>query len=368
MEALMQRMTALADKNEKLSFLRPNSDCYYHLACAYASLRQPQRAEACIRYAKNQCDAQPTMWRPVLEAWSKSRDRLAVPKATAIVQTLETSEEESNCPDVQMYNLLLNCYANDSRNSLIPNANQAQELLEMMESGWCVGPDGVAFTVSCKPDEFSYDIVLRAWCRADSLDHAESLLRLWYHDKPASGEDAVPTARHFATVMEGWANNVRNSKECDRSLGKIEQLLKDMQELHSTKGFSTKPDLEVYNIFLKALSHSQGNDSPDRAETVLKQLKENGLIPNAFTYNNVLSSWLRSSRSDAPTKASELLEEMRAIHSNENKVINPVSLQTVMEIYSRHNLPLKAQEMFEMITARGRKGTQTRRSNFEANF
>ena len=59
-------------------------------------------------------DAQPTMWRPVLEAWSKSRDRLAVAKATAIVQTLETKKKEpSNLPDVQMYNLLLTCYAKD---------------------------------------------------------------------------------------------------------------------------------------------------------------------------------------------------------------------------------------------------------------
>lgn len=304
MESLIRRMEDLSSSlDQKFLCLRPGRDCYYHLISAYATLKRPQQAETCLRQLlsreenfgkahadQGSCLSLAKLWAPILEAWSKNRDRLTVPKATGIIQALEnSSKKDLSCrPDVQMYNVLLHCYANDCRNSSSQNAVQTQELLGMLECGWCVGPDGKSFPVSCKPEEFSYTTALRAWCRAGHPDRAELLLRGLYEEDddddetPASRKifTTVPVVHHFEMVMEAWTYANRGSKEYGQSVQKVAQLLVDMQEMYVSKGMHTKPTKSAYNIFLKcqAYSSSSGIDTSVIINgNMLNQIKRIGL-------------------------------------------------------------------------------------------
>jgi PPR repeat len=338
------------------------------LVGGYAVLRTPHKAEGLLghvmrllsessdkviaaEHSSNQSVS--TIFNGVLNALAESGEAEAVPRAVALVNTMETKcrQDPFYLPTAQTYSILLYCIANDRRNSAIENAREAQELLERMER------DSTGFMP--KPSADAYDIVLRTWCKSGYPDHAETLLRRLCADAGGLDESthensvgtSFPTSIQFIIVMQGWASVARRRNGHHRALVRVEQLLQAMHTLH-LKGFPTKPSITAHNIFLECLAKSEEVYAPERAESFLQLMEKNGqvdptLVPDVVIFNSVLSAWLRSNRYDAPTKAAALFQKMKNVNTNSVRVINATTYTTLMGIYAQHALPSKVQEIFD---------------------
>ena len=376
MEAFLNEMENLAGSNDKLAIFRPNEVCYAILIGAYVRLGDPQRAESILEHVlKLQKSRSPKMpltsvWNGVLEVWTKSGHPEAVQRATNLVKLMEDmSKEDSSCqPNVNTYNILLNCHANSSTpirgsfNSKLLNARKAQEIFDRMQGG----------EIAVRPNEVSCDTVLSVWCKANCPGDAERLLvRMCEEAVAATGRNnpqqqtssvrkeqppsvVRPTSRHFTTVMNGWAGIAKTHPGNEQPLQRIENLLKAMQDLHSSKGLDTKPTLIAYNIFLNCLSHSRDPRAPDRVESILRFILDTSdLRPDATTYNSVLTAWSRSKRPEALPRAQQLFDEMKLMDSETNRVISAHSYTILMSFYSQRNKPEKVQQLFDEMMQSG---------------
>jgi len=242
------------------------------------------------------------------------------------------------------------------------NARKAQEIFDRMQSG----------QIAVRPNEVSCDTVLSAWCKANCPGDAERLLvRMCEEAVAAAGrnnpqqqtssvsKDQPPSvvrqpSRHFTTVMNGWAGIAKTNPGNEQPLQRIENLLKAMQDLHSSKGLDTKPTLVAYNIFLNCLSHSRDPRAPDRVESILRFILDTtDLRPDATTYNSVLTAWSRSKRTEALRRAQQLFDEMKLMDSETNRVISAHSYTILMSSYTQHNKPEKVQQLVDEMMQSG---------------
>jgi len=291
----------------------------------------------------------------VLEVWVKSGHAEAPQKVSGLVKDMEERSKEDSCcrPNVNTYNILLNCLVNNTQSTRSENAQQAQKLLERMQSG----------ETGIQPDLVSFDIVLSAWCKAKYPDNAEELLlRMCTKaaDATVSSDRPVvqPTSRHFTTVMNGWSVMAKERPNRQQPLQRIENLLKAMQTFHDTKGFDTKPTTIAYKLFLDGLSQSNDPQAPERAESILRYVEERSskdhmLRPDAFLYNSVLKAWSRSKQHDALSRAEKLFKDMKSMHSETNKLVNVHSYTYLMSMYMRRDQAEKVQALFdEMVQSK----------------
>jgi pentatricopeptide repeat protein len=362
MERFMAHMELTANKMDAMrSVLHPNAACYRVLIDAYSQLRSPYRAEGLLMHAlqlhskdgvflAEDGSFQPLalVWNGVLEAWAQSGDAETVPRVASLVRNMEERcKSDSSCrPNTQTYNILLSCLANDRRNTAVENARIAHGFLLRMERA----KDGFL----CRPVNESYDIAIRAWCKAGYPDQADELLHsLCSDDRLLKQETTLvyPTSQQFVTVMYGWAKIARRRNGQHRVLERVERLLQTMHALFA-RGYPTKPSLTAYNIFLECLIKSDENDAPERAESFLCLLENNSqsddcLQPDVVVFNSILTAWYRSNRRDAPAKARALFNKMKDLQTEERSVINAFTYTTLMGIYAQHMLPEKVQEMFD---------------------
>lgn len=358
METFLHEMENMVATNNKLACFRPNEVCYAIMIGAYVPLKNPQRAESVLDHVLKINDDRgaaekmtlTSIWNGVLEAWVKSGHPETTQRVSKIVRHMEerAKNDEFCRPNVNTYNILLNCSATNHQGKYTENAQQAQHLLDQMQNG----------EIGIKPNSISFDTVMTAWCKANYPDNAEELLVRMCKDAVAASKDSKaqavvkPTARNFTTVMNGWATIAKKHPGRQQPLQRIENLLKAMQDFHDSHGFDTKPTLIAYNIFLNCLSHSSDPQGPDRAESILRYIQEKAandpiLRPDTVMFNSVLTAWSRSLRQDAVSRSEALFKEMKSMDSVHNKILNSQSYTTLMSIYSKHERPDKAQALFD---------------------
>jgi pentatricopeptide repeat protein len=371
MERFVSQLEKLATDHEVMrSVFHPNVSCYNVLVGAYSQLRTPHKAEGllghvmrllsestdkiiAVKHASNQPVS--ALFNSVLSALAACGDAESVPRAIAIVKTMETKCRDDSFyqPTAQTYSILLYCIANDRRNFAVENAREATDLLERMER------DSTGYMPKPNPD--CYDTVLKAWCRAGYPDQAETILRrlcseagcLYDRSEEKSLVTSFPTSIQFIIVMQGWVSVARRRNGHHRSLLRVEQLLQAMHTLHLL-GFPTKPSITAHNIFLECLAKSDETHAPERAEAFLRLMEKTSnedpaVVPDVVIFNSVLATWLRSNRYDAPIKAAALFQKMKSVNNGSVRVINATTYTTLMGIYLQNSLAPKVQETFDEL-------------------
>lgn len=195
-------------------------------------------------------------------------------------------------------------------------AEQAEELLDKMH---------------VQPDIFTYGSVLNAWAvsgmREYGAERADATMQKLRDDPKVE-----PNEYAFNANMNAWSRS-GTPKACDRAEALMEEMLE--RDLKTT--------WFTYNIYLHSLSgHGCVPGVAQKAEgTLLMMLKEsrNGnrdLQPNRFTYNSVIDAWARSRDEVAPSHAFRVLQLLL-----QDQKANPdaFSFNQVLTTFARSQLP-----------------------------
>eukprot|EP00980_Cylindrotheca_fusiformis_P006992 scaffold1469_cov119-Cylindrotheca_fusiformis.AAC.36 len=226
-----------------------------------------------------------TTYNTMLDAWSKSSFREAPGRVVNLFSRIKSHERIR--PDNFTYNILLNYYGKAG------NGQQAESLLdEMCHPGSRV-----------KADTVSFNTVIAAWSRARQADapmRAESILEKMLN----AGGRIRPNSISFNTVMGAWVRS-----KSPHAFENCERLFSRMMELAESGNSQLKPDVVTYNTLIQACSLSSLQEAPDRAESILNEMKRK-LKPNAMTYGAMIGVWSKSNRNDAGEKATAALREL----------------------------------------------------------
>jgi pentatricopeptide repeat protein len=120
------------------------------------------------------------------------------------------------------------------------------------------------------------------------------------------------------------------------------------------------PDTISYNTVLHAVARSGWDDSGERAEGLLRSMKDQGVVVNARSYTTCMDAW---SQSGCPDRAELLLQEMEELYElTQNKELKPncISYSTVIHAYasSTKDHPDKANTAYKIFQNMRAKGVQ----------
>lgn len=193
--------------------------------------------------------------------------------------------------------------------------------------------------IHVKPNVRSYSTVMDALARTgkvESAEQAEALLAE-LHDVYYETDDWAmqPNLITYNTVLTAWAkaaaataNGNSHSHSNSNSCQAAEHCLRILEYM------PVDPDTISYNTVLHAVARSGWEDTGERAEGLLRSMKEQGVAVNARSYTTCMDAWSQSGR---PDKAEMLLKEMEELYKqtkNEQLQPNCISYSTVLHAYA----------------------------------
>lgn len=226
------------------------------------SQKAGERAEFLLRAMQTQYldhgdrSVQPTTeeYKWVLTSMSKTAKRVA--DVEAMFQELfgaycSTGKQKSNLkPDTACVNALFVACRSTGE------AERVESILSQIEE-W--NDKGILNT---RPTIISYNLVLACLASAGLAPEAETLLR------HMEGRGVHPDTISYNTVMNAWANS------------KQQNALSHVESLHEK--MTTSPDAMTYNTILKVIASSSLSDKSNRAQAVIKMMKEKGFEPSSL--------------------------------------------------------------------------------------
>ena len=183
----------------------------------------------------------------------------------------------------------------------------------------------------CSPNTITFNSVLNALSKSrkeGSATRAEQILR-HMQDLHTSGDVNVqPDAFSFSSVLNAHANsNERGAGE------KAERILKFMFEISEGKNDRTtnvKPNTVCFSTVIKAYSKSRGDPaSAQKAEDILKWMLDvcskgdKNVEPNTISFTSVADAWAKSGDRNAVQKINNLILWMNELHESGYKDILP---------------------------------------------
>jgi pentatricopeptide repeat protein len=273
------------------SFLCPDESCFFTVLSAASKLEYvSQRADICdyILQRTLQChaDAQP------------SEQEEADPVVASSFQ-----------PGTDFFNIVIRAWSESGR----PEApTRTRAIMEQMLE-WRV-----------KPDALTYQFVIYAWAAAGKPDEAEGLLRRMFSEY-LEGDDRVrPELQTFTTVIFAWAKSGR-PEAADRA----EEILTAMREVgpkykqeQGEYGVPLEADRPCMNAVLSCYAAAKNRAAAERAEEILRDMKENGPGVEIESYNMVVKAW--ASVGDAE-RAEALVDEAYQLYVQGNRHMRPNS-------------------------------------------
>ena len=294
-------------------------------------------------------------------------------------QGIQCGQTSTTC-----YNVLLHGLAKSRRPDA---ARQAEALLQRMtelsESGinpW-VAPDRISYStvmeilsnrggakveailLRCKssathnpalePDRVMYNIVLGSYAMASdgntrghqsnnsvsASQRAEALLRTM-----ESNPDSLPDTISYNSVLNVFA---KSSVDFER----IEALFQEMKDKSSAGDDTVKPDIITYNTVLRAIARDGREDSIDRAETFMEEMRQNDMEPDRVTFNTLMHSIVKSNSTGAASRAERILEKMELDHETGGIRPDATSYNTVLNGYAKAG-SVKAVQSAEQLLQR----------------
>jgi pentatricopeptide repeat protein len=295
--------------------------------------------------------------------------------ATAAVQAVKLLRSMSH-PDTVGYNTVLKVLAKLSPHKIDGRQTAASLSLSILDEmkdlyrrqlaanqKWYTHmADGVALSeaasaagpprIHVKPNVRSYSTVMDALARngkVESAEQAEELLQE-LHDAHYETDDWAmqPNLITYNTVLTAWAKAAVYSPEA------AEHCLRILEYM------PVAPDTISYNTVLHAVARSGWADTGERAEGLLRSMKDQGVAANARSYTTCMDAW---SQSKSPDRAHALLKEMEELYEatrNEQLKPNCISYSTVIHAYasSSNDQPDKARHAHEIFQGMRAKGVR----------
>lgn len=255
-------------------------------------------------------------------------------------------------PNIRTANQVINAYAKHStekskrgyfenkedREEAWNNAEKARSLLEKMKKLYDDTGDK-----EVRPDAATVTTVIDAYARvglSKSASKADALL-----SDMKKMNYAPPNFRTYTAVATAWAKTPSD----DRSLDRVKELVKEMEEVNAdmeanTKGDiprakSVKPNTRTYTTLISAWAKSQEPTKAQEALKILKKMRtmaEGGdmdVKPSVYTYNAVIDACSRcQGPGDHQVEALKIAFAVnKAIKADSGVAANPTTFANLMK-------------------------------------
>lgn len=245
----------------------------------------------------------------VMSTWVKSKDILAPRRTQELLhRMMEESKDKKCAPDLISYNTHI--HALSQHGSRPGNAQEANDVLDQMEAAYKEGK------VSFRPNLFTYNLVIDGWSRLDEPEAAFNAVRV-LRRLILSKETPDPDTYSFNQAFAGLSKSQKSGAAATLAV----PLLQYMEEAHRLKMHkNVSPDVYTYTSVILALTRSQETDAAERAEAILRRMKEryqegeSHMKPNRACFHAVIDCWAKSDKGTLGARRAEaLLQEMEEL-------------------------------------------------------
>lgn len=251
----------------------------------------------------------------VMDTWSKSRVLEAPEAAERLLKRM--MDDESVEPNTTSYNLLIDAWANSNKKNSLDKALQIYRHMEGLRTGETktnVSPsirtvNAVLHAYARKSAQFTsqndqagFDEAAK--CASASLALLEEMKRRYKETGDANWQPDMAT---YTSVMD-----VHSRCATYRTTKIAGQLLTELKELYAKTGnYRHKPNFRTYTTLVTAWSRTKSEESPQRVENIMNEMKQSGEKPNARTYTAAVQCWARARDPLKAKRVLKLLMEMR---------------------------------------------------------
>jgi len=251
----------------------------------------------------------------VVDAWSKSR----VPEAPEAAERLlkRMMDDKTVEPNTNTYNLLIDTWANSNKPNSLEKVNQIYRHMEGLskdETKKNVAPtirtiNAILHAYARKSaqytsqnDQAGFDEAAK--CAAASLNLLEETKKRY---KETGDTNWQPDMATYTSVMD-----VHSRCATYRTTKMAGELLNELKELYAKTGnYRHKPNFRTYTTLVTAWSRTKSDESPQRVESIMKEMKRSGEKPNARTYTAAVQCWARARDPLKAKRVLKILMEMR---------------------------------------------------------
>lgn len=263
----------------------------------------------------------PDSFNSIVDACTKSKSIEGAEKAVAFLSKLDELYDRGEIctrPDVFIRNKVMNAWhiieKMGANVSDVSPAERAQAVLDDLIEKSSAGQRELS------PDNKSFSICLRAWCRSPRADSPEKAIQLLRKKEAhARYNDAV--------FIRADDYNITISKMIDDPKHGVERATALFEE--SIHRFSdcegpSRPNAATLNALLNVFAKRRDRKSAEKAESYLRRMnfmhKEGRCFrPDAVSYRSVIDAWILSNDPVAPSRVESLVETMRKLSEEERR-------------------------------------------------
>jgi len=285
----------------------------------------------------------------VMETLGQSKEYGVMDRVQALLKDIQSEYERTGDaelkPVTRVANSAINSYLRNSggqmrhktsNNKAWLNAKKVHDILNDLHKKWKETSD-----LSYRPDITTITMVIDAYGRCTdpaATERGEFLFEKIFKQWKESGDESLkPSSKTFTVMINAWA------KTWDaRSPGKVEELLKRMEEMYAadveagnSETSKVKPSIRTYTAAMGAWVRSRDNKKSQHSLRILKKAldmyKESGdegIRPTLYTYNTAIDACARSGGS--PEQSAKALKIAFAV----NKAIIAGKLEANHVTYS----------------------------------
>jgi pentatricopeptide repeat protein len=290
---------------------QPSRSFFWGLIKAYRKRQQPERAEGVVRsMIENPHHHNPDIGliNGLISAWADAAGThpQAAEHAFNVYRWLvdDPDVERLNLqPTVVTYSTLLKCLAL-SGSSAEDIRQKIAVLAKDMENRFKMG------NTSCQPDETFYNLVIKAFLRANSPKEAEAILqRMEQQFESESCDDVTvrPSIRTYSEFLMFYSR-LGTVSAAERTT----QIHDQLRKLSQTTDPSLKPNVYTYNMVLNGWASTNDASTGDHIWKIYEQMvKVDQVELNKYNYTTLLTFYSKSKRLQDVQRAIHLLQAMQ---------------------------------------------------------
>ena len=236
----------------------------------------------------------------VLKSWAKANLPESPDKIMSLLIKLNQYGWDSCKPDVVCYSIAINCWSKSNREDA---AEQAEAVLRLMLEAERTGERRL------QPDSFCWNGVINAWSLNGNGERAEAIFEEMLNSYLKGHHSAKPCKMTFTALISAWTKTRSNPDAPARA----NQVLRRMQELHSSGVIDDKPNVYHYTAVLDCLAYTKTKWAAEKAEAILREMaasEDLDVRPNLVSYNSVLRAWSYTRSPQAVDRVTRLLNEI----------------------------------------------------------
>jgi len=277
----------------------------------YTPLDAAKRATSLL-FAYDEPDLE--AYNTVMDAWSKSRVSEAPDAAERLLKRM--MDDESVEPSTASYNLLIDAWANSDKENSLDKAIQIYRHMERLRTDETKNVNPTIRTVNAvlhayarksaqhtsQNSQEGFEAAAR--CAASSLGLLEEMKKRYEETGDTNWQPDMAT---YTSVMD-----VHSRCATYRTTRIAGDLLNELKGLYEKTGnFRHKPNFRTYTTLVTAWSRTKSDESPQRVESIMKEMRLSGEKPNARTYTAAIQCWARAREPLKAKRVLKLLMEMR---------------------------------------------------------